>query len=412
MANDERFSSYMALDGPHLDGLIGSAGVLRFDWPEKKTYFQHFEGISAAHNVSIARNGQLALLGNFSQQIVLLDISDPKNMRIVARQSTMYFEECAYRLRSNTHHLWYPDNRHFVGAIGDHLYRFDIDDLKSPENLGPHLLENAHELRWDSNRRYIFMGDLGPERFDVRQICVFDLEEPDPNKRARIIRVQNNVWHNCVHPTKPLGYAFTYSFITDNEDYVAWSPGYVREYIYEVDLPTAKIVRTWSCGAEFPAHLNSDVEATSDNHLYIASGGSHTVVDIPLDTFDKARVVRTMPSALNRFLQWPKRGRNVLGAFSRKSVPSATHFVLQTLQVTGGRLADGVYSTRVSPGGGYVVAGSRGYNYLAVFRRDTMKKIYGKVLPFRRDVYGKSPHYRFGWRGHHLGIHHSEIVGR
>jgi hypothetical protein len=135
-------------------------------------------------------------------------------------------------------------------------------------------------------------------------------------------------------------------------------------------------------------------------------------VDIPLDTFDKACVVRTMPSALNRFLQWPKRGRNVLGAFSRRSVPSSTHFVLQTLQVTGGRLADGVYSTRVSPGGGYVVAGSRGYNYLAVFRRDTMKKIYGKVLPFRRDVYGKSPHYRFGWRGHHLGIHHSEIVGR
>jgi len=59
-------------------------------------------------------------------------------------------------------------------------------------------------------------------------------------------------------------------------------------------------------------------------------------VDIPLDTFDKARVVRTMPSALNRFLQWPKRGRNVLGAFSRKSVPSSTHFVLQTLQVTEG----------------------------------------------------------------------------
>ena len=64
-------------------------------------------------------------------------------------------------------------------------------------------------------------------------------------------------------------------------------------------------------------------------------------MDIPLDTFDKACVGRTMPSALNRFLQWPKRGRNVLGAFSRKSVPSSTHFVLQTLQVTGGRLADG-----------------------------------------------------------------------
>jgi hypothetical protein len=95
--NDERFSSYMALDGPHLDGLIGSAGILRFDWPEKKTYIQHFEGISAAHNVSIAPGGQLALLGNFSQQIVLLDISNPNDMRIVGRQATMHFEECGER---------------------------------------------------------------------------------------------------------------------------------------------------------------------------------------------------------------------------------------------------------------------------------------------------------------------------
>ena len=31
---DAPWSAYMALDGLHLDGLIGSAGVLRFDWPE------------------------------------------------------------------------------------------------------------------------------------------------------------------------------------------------------------------------------------------------------------------------------------------------------------------------------------------------------------------------------------------
>ncbi len=66
MKNNERFSTYMALDGPHLDGLIGSAGMLRFDWPERKFYIQHYEGISAAHNVSLAPNGELALLGTLS----------------------------------------------------------------------------------------------------------------------------------------------------------------------------------------------------------------------------------------------------------------------------------------------------------------------------------------------------------
>ena len=192
--NDERFSAYMALDGVHLDGLIGSAGVLRFDWPEKKTYIQHFEGISAAHNVSVAHNGQLALLGNFSQQIVLLDISKPENIRIVGRQSAMYFAESAYRLRSNTHHLWYADNTHFIGAIGDNIYRFNVDDLKAPENLGPHRLENAHELRWDASRRYVFIGDLGPERFDVRQILRFRFGRArSPEARAHHSRAEQRL---------------------------------------------------------------------------------------------------------------------------------------------------------------------------------------------------------------------------
>lgn len=411
LVTEERFSSYLALDGPHLDGLIGSAGILRFDWPEKKTYIQHFPGISAAHNLSIAPGGSLALLGTFSQELVLLDLSDPENMHVVKRQSTMYFEESTYRLRANTHHLWSRDGEHFIAAIGDHLYRFSIDDLKSPQNLGPHRLENAHELRWDCTQRYILMGDLGPEKKDVRQVGIFDLAEPDPSKRSRIVKVQNNVWHNCVHPSRPVGYAFTYSFLTDSEDYVNWSPAYVREYIYEIDLVTAKIVRHWSCGAEFPAHLNSDVEAT-ETHLYIASGGNHGVLSIPLDTFDRARFTKVVPSALSRLLQLPKRGRNILGAFSRKAFPSSSHYILQTLQVTDWRLADGVYATRVSPSGKYLVVGHRGYNYLAVLERETMRKVYGTILPFRRDVYDQEPHIRLGWRGHHLGLHHSEIVAR
>jgi len=233
---DQPFSVYFALDGPDLDGLVGSAGMLRFDWPERKFYVQHYDGISAAHNPSLAPNGKLALLGNFGQTIMLLDISDPK-MPEVARQSTMYFEECSYRLRANTHHLWYPDSERFIGAVGDHLYRFHVDDLKHPENLGPHYLENAHELRWDSQNRYILMGDLGPEKKDVRQVAVFDLAEPIPEKRSRVIKIQNNSWHCSVHPTKPIGYSLTYSLITDHDDWVNWSPGYVREYIYEIGTP-------------------------------------------------------------------------------------------------------------------------------------------------------------------------------
>lgn len=412
MAMDERFSIFMALDGPHLDGLIGSAGILRFDWPERKFRIQHYEGISAAHNVSLAPNNNLALLGNFSQQIVLLDISNPADMKIVARQATQYFEECPYRLRANTHHLWYPDNERFIGVVGDHLYRFQVNRLKEPEQLGPHYLFNAHEIRWDPSQRYILVGDLGPENTDARQIAVFDLEEPDPLKRSKVIKLPGTVWHCCVHPEKAVGYALTYSFATEQEEYVDWSPAYTREFIYEVDLPTAKITRVWSCGSEFPIHLNSDVGVTQDNFLYVASGGSHTVVEINLDTFDESRVLDCVPPWWMRALTWRQRTKNILGGLSRRPTLVNTHFLLQTLQVAGWRFMDGVYAARVSPGGNYLVAGSRGYNVVSVFDRKTFRKLYSKMLPFRRDTYFSKPYYRLGWIGYHLGIHHSEVMSR
>ena len=409
--DDERFSIYIALDGPFLDGLIGSAGLLRFDWPERTFVIQHYDGISAAHNVSLSPNGEFAVLGNFSQQIAIVDISHRDALPIVKRQSTLYFEECGYRLRSNTHHLWYPDNRHFIGAVGDHLYIFDMNDLTSPENLGPHYLENAHELRWDSSQRYILIGDLGPEHNDVRQIAVFDLHETDIRNRSRKIKVHNNCWHCAVHPQEQKGYALTYSFAVDQEDYVDWAPALVREYIYEIDLPTARITRSWSSGAEFPVHLNSDVDVTRDGVLYIASGGSHCVVEIPLADFDKSRVLYCIPPFLCRIRGWRQSFKNLLGAFSRRPAYH-TDYIFQALQITGGRLADGIYAARVSPGGNYLITGHRGYNVLTVYDRKSFKELYRCLLPFRRDVYSSSPHYRLGRRGYHLGMHHSEIVAR
>lgn len=412
MSDNERFSIFMALDGPHLDGLIGSAGILRFDWPERQFHIQHYAGISAAHNVSLAPNGNLALLGNFSQQIVLLDVADPLDMRIVARQATQAFESCPYRLRSNTHHLWYPDSERFIGAVGDHLYRFHIDRLKEPEQLGPHYLFNAHEIRWDASRRYILVGDLGPEDADARQIAVFDLQEPDPLKRSKVIKLPGTVWHCCVHPEKAVGYALTYSFATEQEDYVDWVPAYTREYVFEVDMAAAKVARVWSCGSEFPIHLNSDVGVTPDNYLYVASGGSHTVVEINLDNFDASRVLNCVPPFWMRTLLWRQRAKNILGGLSRRPALTNTHFILQTLQVTGWRFMDGIYAARVSPEGNYLITGSRGYNVLSVYDRKTFDKLYSKRLPFRKDNYLKFPPYRLGRRGFHLGLHHSEVISR
>ena len=272
---DKPFSYYIGLDGPHLDGLIGHAGLLRFDWPSKQISIEYYDGVSGGHNISIAANGKLGLLGNFSQQLVLVDL---ENMRELERQSTMEIEPSTYRLRSNTHHLWYEDNQRFIGAVGDNLYRFDINDLSRPQLLGPHKLFNAHELRWDITKRYILMGDLGPEDQPARQVGVFDLK----TNESTVIKLPDTCWHVCVDPEKPLGYAATYSMATEGIDYVDWSPAFRREYVFEIDLEKKRVRRSWSSGAELPIHLNADIGVYGDR-LYLASGGSHTVVELNLD---------------------------------------------------------------------------------------------------------------------------------
>lgn len=383
---------FVALDGPDLNGLIGSAGLMRFEWPSQQLEHRFYDGISGGHNVSIAPGGDILLLGNFSQQFAVVDTH---TMEILQRVTTMGVEENDYRLRANTHHLWLDDTS-FIGAVGEHLYEFHLDDLRIATKLGPHKLDNAHELRWTQDRRFIFMGDMGPEDAAARRVGIFDRNNP---QATRVIKLPGTVWHTCVHPTRNIGYAVTYTVATEDDDYVDWGPAYAREYVVEIDLELAKVTRVWSSGAEFPVHLNSDLEiyAGDKPKLYIASGGSHTVVELDLDDFSTTRVVTVTPGQWARFWNFRQRGRNFLGALLRKSFYEATHFLLQTGFVTGWRWFDGVYCTRVSPDGRYVIAGNRGYNYIRVMDRDSLECVYETQLP-RLDG------------GLHLGLHHSEIA--
>jgi len=80
----------------------------------------------------------------------------------------------------------------------------------------------------------------------------------------------------------------------------------------------------------------------------------------------------------------------------RKSPYTGMYLILQTYMVTRWRSFDGVYAARVSPDGRYVAAGNRGYNYLRIMDRQTLRTVYQTNLP-KRD-------------GLHLGLHHSEMV--
>ena len=210
-----------------------------------------------------------------------------------------------------------------------------------------------------------------------------------------------------------MGYAATYSFATEGVDYVDWSPAFRREYVFEIDLEKKRVRRSWSGGAEFPIHLNSDVGVYGDR-LYLSCGGSHTVVELNLEEgeFKEPRVLDCKPDLWKRAVMWRQKIYNLIGACARKPTFTSTHFILQTLLVTGWRTMDGIYSARVSPDGRYLVTGNRGYNVLTVYERDTFKKVYSVQLPrfgpeVLRKPYVRNLKHIYGM---HLGMHHSEML--
>jgi hypothetical protein len=241
----------------------------------------------------------------------------------------------------------------------------------------------------------VLIGDIGGVQVPSRQVGIFDLQ----SGQGRTLEMPGTIWHVAVHPTKPIGYAATYSYSLLDYDVSNFAPLYTREYLVEIDLVEARVLRHWSCGAEFPIHLNSDmfvwVDGDGRESLWLCAGGSSTVVEVPLAGFDDAQVMHVKPPIVTRLLSARQGLRNIFEAASRAPLNMRTDEVVQTLEVTGGTVFDGVYATRMSPDGRYFVVGHRGYNWLGVYERTTRKLVYDRTLP--------------QWQGWHLGLHHGAI---
>src|SRR5690606_29002682 len=120
------------------------------------------------------------------------------------------------------------------------------------------------------------------------------------------------------------------------------------------------------------------------------------------------------PSLLERGRKLRQEIYNLIGALARRPHLTSSHFILQTMLVTGGQIMDGIYACRVSPDGRYLVTGNRGYNLITVWDRVTFRKVWSTRLPTfgsqlrDRPWAGRLRHYD----GLHLGLHHSTLVPR
>src|SRR5262245_9553993 len=158
------YAFHIALDGNGINGLEGMAGVCLFLFnPNDNSYaykIQYYSGAAADLAVSINPAGTVGFLGNAGQHLLFYDA---RTLEEVQRISTLRFEPTPTSLQGSTHLVWVGENE-FITAIGDHFYRFRLDDLSRGERLGPHKVMLPHAMKLTKSGRYLGYGSMDNPR--------------------------------------------------------------------------------------------------------------------------------------------------------------------------------------------------------------------------------------------------------
>ena len=169
---------YVALDGNGINGFEGMAGVCLFLFdPSDNSYaykVQYFDGAAAGHATTVNPSRSVGFLGNAGQHLLFYDAA---TLDEVDRVSTLQYEVNDTTLRGSTHLVWLDDSE-FITAVGDYLYRFDLNRLGKGERLGPHGLKLPHAMKLTASGRYIVYGGMdSPVTGEAKEVGIYDLQQ-------------------------------------------------------------------------------------------------------------------------------------------------------------------------------------------------------------------------------------------
>ena len=358
---------HVALDGSGMNGLEGLAGVCQFLFdPYDNAYaykIAYYGGIAGGHAISVNPGGTLGFLGNTGQHLLLYDA---RNCDEVGRQSALRFEAIDTSLRGSTHAVWLSD-REFITAIGDFFYRFDVSDLSLGERLGPHGVKLPHAIKRTGSGRYLVYGSMDHPRLgrdgESREVGIFDLE----SLQARRIELPTTCWHVATQGMSDVFYCLSFRVIPqDYEDYHEWAMAYFKEYAFEIDAESGRVLRHWAAGRDVPAHINSDI-TISESELIFCNGASQTIVFVDLKSFSKHRVIDERPGLAALLGRTRELASQIGDAFSRGSpVPNSRHF-LNALRISRFAILDSVYACQLSGDQSLLFTANRGLNHIAIY---------------------------------------------
>jgi hypothetical protein len=397
------FDYFIALDGNGLNGFEGFAGVarLRCD-PAANRYdieVKYFDGVAGGHALQINPDGSLGYLGNLSQTLLLFD---PRTMKEVKRFSTLRFHAPEVFYSSQTHVVW-KDPRRFITVLGPDFWEFDVDDLENPTRLGPHGVTLPHALKRSPSGRYLFYGAMDHDHKGyANQAGVFDLE----TNTCRVVELPATVWHLGVHPTKDVFYAPTQRCAPqDGHDFNEYTIAHFKNYLFEIDGPTAKVTRHLTIPKDLPVALTSDVVVTEE-HVFYNSCASGVLVRADLATFSEVHFVDESAGAMRSLRHWRTAFSNLVESASRANMPGNTHVVLKALRATRFSILDGSYGLQRSPDGKYLLSAHRGLNEVIVYSLPELKVV--RRVPFP-SIQRYFPQHFGILDDPRLGFHHTAL---
>lgn len=397
------FDFLIALDGHGLNGFEGFGGIARLrctpDDDRWDVAVKFFDGFSGGHATQVNPSGTVGFLGNLSQTLLFYD---PSTLEEVRRFSTLRFCAPEVVYQSQTHVVWL-DDRTFITVLGPDFCRFDLGDLEHPVRLGAHGVTLPHAVKRSPSGRYLFYGAMDHDRHGyANQVGIFDLE----TNEARVVRLPATAWHLGLHPTRDVFYAPTQRCAPQGHgEFAEYTIAHFKNYLYEIDGPTATVTRHLSIPKDMPGALTSDVVVTDEHVIYNACASAVLVV-VDLATLATVRYVDERPGLLRSLLHARSGVSNLVEALARVNLPSSTHAFVKALRIARGSTLDGSYGLQRSPCGRYLLSAHRGLNEVIVYH-------YPSLAVHRRIPF---PPIRTFFPAHlgllddtRLGFHHSAL---
>jgi hypothetical protein len=283
-----------------------------------------------------------------------------------------------------------------------------VDRPEAAERLMPHRLKLPHAMKRSASGRYIAYGSMDQPADgrdgEAKHIGILTVDTGE----VRVVDLPATCWHLVESRKEDLVYAVSFRVAPqDGHDWHEWGMAYLKEYVFEIDLATAKVRRHWVAGRDIPAHINSDV-ALSSRELLFCNGGSQTVIGVSLDDLATWRIVVDEKPAGREQLQYPREiAATLKGALARGNLFTNSRHFVGALQISRGTLFDSIYGCGLSADESLLFTANRGLNRISVYDYPSGELRLVAPLPPIQDY--------FPWMeasdDPRLGLHHSVLIG-